>query len=81
MNYTTVNLLKDGAMVQLQHIAELYQDDYLTAEECLKESNEILYSLLYALNDSNADCLCVVRQHIANFERYRTWVNERITNE
>lgn len=81
MNYSTVNLLKDGAMVQLQHIAELYQDGYLTAEECAKESNDILYSFQYALNDSNVDCSCIVRQHIINFEKYKNWIDERIANE
>ena len=81
MNYNTVNLLRDGAMVQLQHEAELYQDGYITAEECMKESNEILYFFLYALNNSGANCDCVISQHAANFEKYKNWVDERIANE
>lgn len=44
MNHSTMNLLKDGAMAQLQEIASLYEEGYITAEECAKESNEVLYA-------------------------------------
>ena len=52
MNYSTMNLLKDGAMTQLQEIAALYEANYITAEECIKESNNVLYSLICALSDT-----------------------------
>lgn len=80
MNYSTMNLLKDGAMMQLQTTAKLYEEDYITAEECVRESNEILYSFIYALNDSGVNLDCIEQQHFKNFCRYKDWVNERIAN-
>lgn len=81
MNYSTVNLLKDGAMTQLQTTAKLYEEGYITAEECVRESSEILYSFIYALNDSGVNLDCIEQQHFKNFCKYKDWVNERIANE
>lgn len=81
MNYSTMNLLKDGAMAQLQEIASLYEANYITAEECAKESNNVLYSLIYALSDTIVNFDCVEGQHEKNFKRYKNWVDERIANE
>ena len=81
MNYSTVNLLKDGAIMQLQTTAKLCEEGYITAEECLRGSNEILYFFIYALNDSSVNLDCVKQQHFKNFCKYKDWVNERIANE
>ena len=81
MNYSTANLLKDGAITQLQIVAKLYEEGSITAEDCARESNEILYSFIYALNDSGVNLNCIEQQHFKNFCRYKNWVNERIANE
>ena len=81
MNHSTMNLLKDGAMTQLQEIASLYEEGYITAEECIEESNNVLYSLICALSDYLVNFDCIERQHQLNFKRYKNWVNERIVDE
>lgn len=81
MNYSIANMLKDGAMAQLQNITKLYRDGYITAEECAQESNEILYAFISALIDSGVDCDCIEMQHTINFDIYRSWVAGRIADK
>ena len=78
MNYITKILIRDGAMSQLKNLYKLYKDEYITAEECIKESNGVLYSFLSALDESNVDYDCIIAQHRANFNRYKDWVNEKL---
>lgn len=82
MNYKTKLLIRDGAMSQLEYIAKLYKNGYITAEECAEKSNEVLYTVLSSFTSDDLICYDFIEeQHKSNFYKYKNWVDERIANE
>lgn len=82
MNHKIRLLIRDGAMSQLDYIAKLYRNGNITAEECARESNDVLYTVLSSLTSD--DCIhydLMKERHKANFYKYKNWVDERIANE
>lgn len=78
MKYTTKALLKDGAMSQLQYAASFYEQELITARECIEQSNLILYNFLDSLDETDLHYEDIIGQHRANFNRYEDWVTERL---